>query len=147
MNKASSEPKPTYKTPLQRALEKAERCVFQLEPEIEDKRPRGYSRFIGTIAWLQVEAGENNFKMSTTALTDLFDLPGFTASVLRKWAEQDGYVKLVVPHVPGKFSAEFRFDLTRFPTLSVDLPLRGVPLIVLEASKPSFCVAVGMACP
>jgi hypothetical protein len=108
-------------TPLEAALERAQRIPLRLAPEISESRPDGYARFIALAGWLQVLMGDHNILLPVQQVGELLNCNKATVGRYCRWAIEDGYLALVAkaernPHGRGK-AARYRFNVSRFPTL------------------------------
>jgi hypothetical protein len=110
------------RTPLEAALELARATPLILRPEERRTRPPGYTAFVSLAGWLQVVAGDQNILLPVEDVGRLLRCSPRTVSSYRRWAAQDGYLRLVRGHVfrskdeVGQ-ATEFRFDVRLFGAL------------------------------
>jgi hypothetical protein len=103
--------------PLPAGWNKAKQCTFALKPEIGTNRPRAYPLFVSLAGWLQVTMGDRNVLLPVQEVGKLMKVDKSLVSRYVRWAIEDGYLKRVASHEPGKRAAEYRFDVSRFASL------------------------------
>jgi hypothetical protein len=109
-------------SPLDNALEHAQRYPLQLAKENADRRPEGYQRFISIAGWLQVGMGDQNILLPVEDLGEILGVEPMTVTRYRRWAKEDGFLQEIKPYeFKGRMKSgratEFRFDVSRFPIL------------------------------
>jgi hypothetical protein len=110
------------RSPLENALEQAERCPLIVGQDKLIQRPEKYALFVSMAGWLQVAMGDRNIALPCREIGDLLDVDKMTVSRYRKWAVQDGYLKEMNPaRFAGKRgqgkATEFRFNVAKFSIL------------------------------
>jgi hypothetical protein len=108
-------------SPLENALERAEREPLELLPELQERRTDGYRDFVSIAGWLQVGVGDRNILLPVEELAGPLRVKPMTISRWRTWAIEDGYLQAVKPYErPGKGkgkATEFRFDVRKWDCL------------------------------
>jgi hypothetical protein len=101
-------------SPLETALERAKDC--RLQPP--DCRTDGYVEFISVAGHLQALRGANPILLPCHKLAELLGLSHMTIARYRAWAVKDGHLRITRVHrFDSREATEFRFDLSRYPSL------------------------------
>ena len=108
-------------SPLKYAIEQADDKPMSFSEDDEDlDRSPGYVRFLSIAGWLQVANGNRGIMLPVERISHLLGVEPMTVSRYRKWAVQDGFLRIVKLHHfnPKKGAGEatqFRFDVSLVP--------------------------------
>ncbi|MDY7107510.1 MAG: hypothetical protein SYC29_02635, partial [Planctomycetota bacterium] len=105
-------------TPLDGAIEQAERHRISFSDEQLSINTVGYQRFLSIAGWLQVTRGNRNILLPCEKLSEPLRVKPGTISRYRKFAMDDGFLRLMKRHsFKDREATEFRFDVSRVPML------------------------------
>ena len=134
--------------PLVQASESAKRLRLVLPEDVAAKRPiaggrdeSDYEFFVSLAGHLQVVVGDQAIKLPCQKLSELVGVSKMTISRYRRWALEDGFLRLTRPHrfrAGGQGDAtEFRFDVSRWKRLA-DRAQPGTEASFLEPEERSI---------
>lgn len=102
--------------PLQQAVEKADSAP--LSPPPGKSYNKLQMRFLSIAGYLQVSMGARNILLPVNKLDKILNISATIISQLRQFAEREGLLKKIKPHIPSAKATEFRFNVSRFKILA-----------------------------
>jgi hypothetical protein len=99
------------------AVVRAKAHPVTLRPEVVEARPDDYSRFIGFVAWLQVTRRRDPIFLPVRSVGQALGFSSGTASNYLRWAIEDRYLEQTAKAQGHIKAAEYRFNLSRFPSI------------------------------
>ena len=105
--------------PLEQAVDAARRCRLSPSKEVMERRPIGhgygdetdYCFFLSIAGHLQTAMGHQPIKLPCHKLAGIMNVSAMTVSRYRRWAQEDGYLRLLKAH---KYRSKGRSDATEF---------------------------------
>jgi hypothetical protein len=79
-------------SPLQNAVEQADRNPLFISDEKAKERPELYQRFVSIAGWLQVAMGDRAIMLPVIDVAKILGVQPRTVSTYRKWAIEDGFL-------------------------------------------------------
>jgi hypothetical protein len=105
---------PLRADPLDYAFDLSERDLLELLPEVQDRRPRGYVRFVSLAMHLQFVRGAAPIFLPDSRVAKLLGCNPATLSRYRRWAQVDEYL-IEVEKATRNRATRFVANVGEFP--------------------------------